>query len=615
MIYARRGSLYLAGLLFVCADPALAQQALGVTTAARQQRMEHGLLPAVRLMNRPTIVWSLTERMRNYHVPGVSIAVIDGGEISWAKGYGVRAQGKTAPVTTETRFQAGSASPVGLLTALHCVRQGDLPLDTDIAPLLKTWKLPANEVTERRKVTLRTLLTHSAELTPIGTQGYAPDGKIPTPLEVLDGTLPAFNRPIDVNTVPGLKANPWEASSDLMMIQRVLEDVTGKPYAEIAQQAVLAPFAILHSGYADPDRNDRDLDIATGHVDVEPLSQRWHCYPANLEQQLWTTPTDLASLLREILQAVSGKSERLLTQELARQIMTTQIPDQGLGFEVRGSGKNLRLLLRGGSDGYYTALVLYPERGQGAVIMTNGERSDLLTEEILRGLAAEYDWPEARLPPRTAVPFAPHTLASYAGWYGLQNMTGHTAGLVCMRQEGERLFAHITGDAAGFHPAQDVELFPISRDCFCYQEEEAIFTFQRDRAGNVHGLTYRKADSTTYFPRRKTSPFLSIPPSVDPNPARTERFYKVIVALERDPQSSQDFTTDSKAHINVLTPLGIADLQPTEFIFVHGERMPPGSILTEGVTYCVRKIGKTCYYRFCMQGSAIYSIVEVYPVW
>ena len=108
----------------------------------------------------------LSERMEFYGVPGVSIAVINGGQIAWAKGYGVAEMGTSSPVTPQTMFQAGSVSkPVAAAGALFLVQEGQLSLDENINNKLKSWKLPENELTREQKVTLRRLLSHTAGLT------------------------------------------------------------------------------------------------------------------------------------------------------------------------------------------------------------------------------------------------------------------------------------------------------------------------------------------------------------------------------------------------------------------------------------------------------------------
>ena len=54
--------------------------------------------------------WSLVERMRNYNINGLSIAVIHNYQIEWAKGYGFANVSEQRPVTENTPFQAASIS-------------------------------------------------------------------------------------------------------------------------------------------------------------------------------------------------------------------------------------------------------------------------------------------------------------------------------------------------------------------------------------------------------------------------------------------------------------------------------------------------------------------------
>ena len=69
----------------------------------------------------------LLRSMERNRVPAVSIAVMRGGEIDWAKGYGVRQAGGVDPVDEETLFQAASISkPV---TAAGALRMGRLKID------------------------------------------------------------------------------------------------------------------------------------------------------------------------------------------------------------------------------------------------------------------------------------------------------------------------------------------------------------------------------------------------------------------------------------------------------------------------------------------------------
>ncbi|MBK8879182.1 MAG: beta-lactamase family protein [Haliscomenobacter sp.] len=160
--------------------------------AQRIDQVERNLLPRVKIAGEPANSYTIQERMAHYQVPGVSIAVLNNGKIEWAKGYGYTGQDSLRRITPKTLFQAASISkPVAALAALILVDEGKISLDQDVNTYLKTWKVPENAFTEKEKVTLRRLLTHTAGLTVHGFRGYALGEKIPTSRQVLNGEPPA----------------------------------------------------------------------------------------------------------------------------------------------------------------------------------------------------------------------------------------------------------------------------------------------------------------------------------------------------------------------------------------------------------------------------------------
>ena len=76
---------------------------------------------------------TLEERMRFHMVPGASVAVINEGEVEWARGFGLKEAGQPEPVPLQTYFQAGSISkPVTAMAALRLVQEGRLDLDENV---------------------------------------------------------------------------------------------------------------------------------------------------------------------------------------------------------------------------------------------------------------------------------------------------------------------------------------------------------------------------------------------------------------------------------------------------------------------------------------------------
>ena len=90
----------------VCALAALPLLRAAAPVEERIARVENGLQKPNRLKGSPAEPMKLAERMEQSKVPGVSVAVIHGGRVEWARGYGRRDIESGAPVTAETLFQA-----------------------------------------------------------------------------------------------------------------------------------------------------------------------------------------------------------------------------------------------------------------------------------------------------------------------------------------------------------------------------------------------------------------------------------------------------------------------------------------------------------------------------
>ena len=215
-----------------CASaPVRAAEPVAAPSAEVQKRIatvERSLIPVVRIKGRAPN--QLAEQMQRLHVPGVSVAVINHGEIEWAKGYGLADIHTKTPVTSETLFQAGSVSkPVAALAALKLVEEGKLNLDGGVNSQLKSWKVPENKFTKQHAVDLRGILSHTAGFTIHGFAGYVVGKPIPTLIQVLDGERPPANsRPVRVDKVPG-KGFRYSGGGVTVMQQLVI-DVTGRPF-------------------------------------------------------------------------------------------------------------------------------------------------------------------------------------------------------------------------------------------------------------------------------------------------------------------------------------------------------------------------------------------------
>ena len=272
--------------------------------------------------NEPPLRLDLQKLMQLYKVPGLSIAVVDNFQIVWAKAYGFIEAGSTVPVTPQTLFQAGSISkPVAATGALYLVQQGKLSLDEDVNQKLKTWKVPENEFTQDKKVTLRRLMSYTAGLTVHGFPGYDVNDPVPTLVQIFNGEKPANTAPIRVDYVPGTQAR--YSGGGVTIEQQLMMDVTGKPFPALMREIVLDRIGMTASSYEQPLPEGQAAMTASGtYLDGKVVHGRWHLYPEMAAAGLWTTPTDLSKFAIEIALSKHGKSNRVLSQEMTREMLT-----------------------------------------------------------------------------------------------------------------------------------------------------------------------------------------------------------------------------------------------------------------------------------------------------
>jgi len=447
----------------------------------RIRRVENGLLLPVVIKGQPNEPMKLADRMSFFNTPGVSVAVINDGRIEWARAYGVREAGSNEPVNTETLFQAGSISKaVTAVAALLLVQQGKLNLDEDVNRRLTLWKVPENEFTRERKVTLRRILSHTAGLSVSSFAGYASDEKMPTLLQVLDGVKPANTPPIRVDLAPGSQFR--YSGGGYTVLQQLLIDVQGKPFPELMRELVFAPLKMTRSNFQQPLPNALRTSTAAGHeLDGKKLAGNWRVHPELAAAGMWSTPSELARLLIEIQQSRNGRSDKLLTAATVNQMLAPQIGDWGLGFTVEGQSRAARFSHAGSTEGFNSLMVAYNNSGQGAVIMTNSVRGNALLNEILRSIAREYGWTDYQPVERTVAVVDRKIYDGYTGQYQLELSPDY---VVAISVEAGKLMMEIKQPVGRLK----AELLPESETRFFRTDVDVQVSFVKDESGQVTGL-------------------------------------------------------------------------------------------------------------------------------
>lgn len=349
-------------------------------------RIENGLQPNLQIQGDSVANYNIEERLKELGIPGVSIAVINEGQIEWAKGYGVADISENRPVTRETMFLAGSISkPVSAIRAHQLAEEGVISLDSNVNKYLSSWKLPENEFTEKEKVTTRRILNHTAGLTVWGFPGYDKGDVIPSIPEVLDGK--GNTDSVRVYKEPG---ESWMYSGGgYTIMQLMIADIEKKLFPNLMQDNVLNPIGMTSSTFENPLPKQYHPIAATGYrANGNEVEGKWPIYPEMAAAGLWTTPSQLILYAKEIQQIYQTQQNGLLKVNTVNEMLTPGMNDYGLGPAVTehtfGHG--------GADEGFRANLIAWKEYPVAVLIMVNSDNGSII-QEILLSIAKEYKLP------------------------------------------------------------------------------------------------------------------------------------------------------------------------------------------------------------------------------
>jgi CubicO group peptidase (beta-lactamase class C family) len=281
-----------------------------------------------------------------------------------------------------------------------------------------------------------------------------------------------------VETVPG---SQWSYSGGGYTVMQLLaEEITGQPFPAWMRSTVLEPLQMERSTFEQPLPARYAEEAATAHHgDGRPIDGKWHTYPEMAAAGLWTTPSDLARFVMEISASHAGKSNRILSRESTRAMLTPVLNNHGLGPRVENSGETLQFNHAGGNAGFRCFMVGYPGLEQGAVVMTNGDNGDMLMMEIIRGIARAYGWPNFHQSEKTIVPVDSGIYPRYEGEYRLVNFPENG---VLIRNEDDRLVMESLPDGVCY------EMHAETETRFFLEEQEETFDFAMDAEGRASAL-------------------------------------------------------------------------------------------------------------------------------
>jgi CubicO group peptidase (beta-lactamase class C family) len=304
--------------------------------------------------------------MQKAGVPGLSVAVIRSGKTVWTESFGVRNAETKKPVASDTMFNVGSLSkPVFAYGVLKLVDAGKLKLDEPLTSYLP--KEFTVDDPRFRQITARIVLSHRT-----GFPNWPRDGEALT-----------------IHFTPGERFS--YSGSGMVLLQRAVEKITGKPLNDYMKEAVFGPLGMKHSSYVW--NAAFESEVAVGHDMGGSPVDLFKSEQANAAASLETTAADYAVFLDAVLQKKGLQSATL------REMETPQIAvDTGCSNCVDGtpSGKLSTAIFWGLGFGIEKTAEGESLWHWGVVYMTNSENGLSIGRQILAealgGDQPAFDW-------------------------------------------------------------------------------------------------------------------------------------------------------------------------------------------------------------------------------
>ncbi|HET9906206.1 MAG TPA: serine hydrolase domain-containing protein [Anaerolineales bacterium] len=325
----------------------------------------------------------IPQRMKQEHVPGLAIVVVDDQNILWAEGFGYTDWNRRIPVNADTLFSIQSMSKSFTATAaMFAAQDGLVDLDEPITTYLPDFHVNSIfEENPEQKITLRLLLSHTAGFVheaPIGGNNDLPGHNFEEHIISISDTWLRF--PVGTR---------WGYSNlGIDLAGYILQVRSGMPFTQYVQEKVLDPLGMTHSTL-DIQQVRARSDKAMGHV---PMPFRppveFLLIPSG---GVWTTANDMARYLQFHINIGKLGGVRLLNQDLAETMYEPPNPaalgaEYALGIGTANWQGTRRFQHGGGGFGFNSNMVWYPELKLGAVVLSNADDVGLnmqLVDDVL----------------------------------------------------------------------------------------------------------------------------------------------------------------------------------------------------------------------------------------
>ncbi len=324
-------------------------------------------------------------------VPGISVAVVQDGELVWSRGFGMADLENFVPATPFTLFRLGSISkPITATAILELSERGKLDLDAEVQKYCPAF--PKKEW----PITTRELLGHLG-----GIRHYNPDGKGDIPDDSAKHFL-SMEESLQIFSSDPLVAKPGTkfqySTYGYTVLGCVLEGAASEKYVDYVKENVFEPAGMAET-QADNFFAVVEHRTRWYHKDKSGVVQNAGVLDSSYKIPGGGLISSADDMARFEIAIVTNKLLKPATRDL---MWTPQKAADGSenGYALGwGTQKKYGLALvehTGGQQGTSTSIILVPERRAGIVVLANMDNVDsaALSTEILKIVLELKDKPE-----------------------------------------------------------------------------------------------------------------------------------------------------------------------------------------------------------------------------
>lgn len=317
------------------------------------------------------------KEMKNRHVSGMVIIIMDADSLIFSKGYGYANVEKQVSATPDkTVWRVASIAKVVTATAvMQLVEKGKANLDTDINTYLKGIQIPEKF---GKPITLRHLLTHTAGFDDrFLNKSFRTAEARPSLKAFIKEVLPErIYPPGEVYTY----SNVGNALAGL-----VVQDITGTDFAAYCKTHIFEPLNMKHSSFRLNEELKQNLYTSYVHQDSSYKEVPFDYlgdYPAG---QLLSPATEFVRFMQAHLNKGIFDGTRILSEKLTKAMHSTQFTHHpklngstGYAFHIGEHNGHKVVNHAGGYVGLATRMELFPNDSIGVFMAANAGSTGIM---------------------------------------------------------------------------------------------------------------------------------------------------------------------------------------------------------------------------------------------